>query len=137
MSKVTAISSHLMLRAVVGGLALVFQVMRRVDPRFSRAVASFRAIYEFRCDQAMLQLVFYDGRIRSTSGVTAAPDYTIEFIDLPGALLHLAQSPNDVLRLQLENKVSSAGNLHYLFRLGYLLGLATRWLEWRSWLSKR
>ena len=125
------LTTRLALRAVVDGLALLFEVTRRLDRRFARAIANLSATYELQAGTAARQLVIRQGRARARAAGHARPDYRVTFVDLPGALGRLSRRPNDVLRLQLENQIQPAGNVHHLFQLGYLLGLARHALKAR------
>ncbi len=111
---------HLMVLAIWLALILV----RAFEPRLSRAVSGFEATYCFRQGRAARLLSFSAGRISTRRGVRESPaDYEITFIDLPGAVRHLRKRPNDLLTLMATNKITRSGNDHYLFKLGYMLGV--------------
>ena len=129
------LAEALLLRSAASGLATLLELSARLDRRCARAIRALRATYELRYGRAARRLLFDGGRVRTSGARAGEPDYSVTFVDLPGALSQLARSPGDVLRLQLENKVQPAGNVYYLFQLGYLLGLAARQLEEKAkWL---
>jgi len=115
-----------LLHSAISGVAAAFELARRLDPGFRRAVAGFSAIYQFSHGAQVRQLRFADGRVTSRAGAATRPDFEVNFIDLRGALKRLRHHPDDVLGLQLENKIQESGNIYYLFRLGYLFGLLRR-----------
>jgi len=111
------------LHALVVGLALLFAWMQRAEPRFRRALAGFDATYLFRYGTAARQLVFSKGKVLSRRGSGLNPDFTLTFVDLPGALRHLAARPHDVLQLMIDNRIRQSGNKFFIFKLGYLAAL--------------
>jgi hypothetical protein len=117
---------RLLLRATVEALATSFDLARRLDPSFRRALEGFEATYQFSHGATSHQLCISPDRIRARPGRAASADYEVVFFDLRAALLRLRRDPSDLLGLQLENLIEETGNIHYLFRLGYLFGLLQR-----------
>jgi hypothetical protein len=119
-----AIGEGALLHALVIGLATVLEIGRRGDHRLDDALSGFEARYLFRAGASARQLLIRgERRVCSRAGIGEAPDFEISFLDLHGALVGLRNGPQDVFQLLLENKIDQRGNKHYLFRLGYLLGL--------------
>ena len=117
-----------MLHGLVTAMWAVFNVVGRSDPRFRRAIADFEGRYQFRAGTTTRRLVFDRGKVRAPLSIRAArepsdPDFEILFLDLPGAISGMRDHPHDVIHLLLENKIDQTGNKHYLFKLGYLVGL--------------
>jgi len=119
-------ADQLLLRATVTAVAQSLDLARRIDPACRRALQDFEATYQFVHGDDAHQLCFAQGRVRARPGRAPRADYELVFIDLRAALQRLRHNPNDVLGLQLENLIEETGNIYYLFRLGYLLGLLQR-----------
>lgn len=116
-----------LLHGSVIGTWLVFKLARRLDPRMKKATKTFEATYQFRSGSAVRRLIFTGGRVTTRRGAVADPDYELVLLDPPAVIRQLAEDPNDVLRLLMDNKVRQRGNMYYLFRYGYLWGLCRRY----------
>lgn len=112
-----------MLHLFLMALGFLFNCFRIFDGRFGRAVRSYEAEYAFRTPSSARTLLFSRGRIRTRKGVGPSPDYEIVILDPPGALKTLMKNPDDLLTLIVENKINQKGNLFFLYKLGYLVGL--------------
>ncbi len=113
-----------LLHVILVAAGVLFNFFRLMDRRFSRAVDSFEAVYVIRTPSAARSLVFGRGRIRTRRGADGSPDYEIALLDPPGALKGILENPNDLITLVVENKINQQGNLFYLYKIGYLIGLA-------------
>jgi hypothetical protein len=122
-ARLDAIREQALLHGLVIGLASALELGRHLDERLHSAIASFDACYQFRAGEAARQLVFSDGRVRTFRGRCESPDFEVTFLELACSLDRLRGGPQHVFRLLLENKIDQRGNKHYLFRLGYLIGL--------------
>lgn len=119
------LTNQFLLQGFVLTLLAVFRAAWLMDPRFRKAVRSFRATYVFHSGDAAGQLVFKPGgRFHfSPRPASGREDYRVDFLDLPAAVERMAEDPNDVIRLLLENRVDASGNVYYLFHFGYLCEL--------------
>lgn len=115
--------------ASVLGLWAMFNCFRLFDMRFRKSVESFAAQYQFRMSSCARTLVFRGGRIRTRRGTVQNPDYVIRILDPPGLLRSVRDSRVDPISLVMENKISQSGNLFFLYRFGYLLGLCEARLD--------
>ena len=116
---------------LIYGVWLLFNIMKRISPPMGRTLADFSAVYGFRSNYAVRQMVFDRGKIRIRQKWQDQPDFELTFIDFPGAVSLLRQHPGDMIRLLLENKIHKQGNIYFLFKLGYLFGLCQRVLTER------
>lgn len=114
---------------MVMGTAALFDLVRRADPRFRKALEGFDATYQFRTGGTAHRLIFDHGRIRTRPGRTSSPDYELNLLDPVGVVRRLVEDPNKTINLLMENKIDQRGNNYYLFKYGYLMGLADRWVK--------
>lgn len=124
-----------MLNLAVSLIWAMFKLVRRFEPRFRQSLRGFDAVLEFRNEGASLQLIFAGGDI-TLSRKRRTPDFSIDFVDLPGAIEAMKNDPGNVLRLLLENKITKSGNNYYLMKFGYLTSLSERFFDERATLVK-
>lgn len=112
-----------LLHVLVMAAGLLFTCFRLLDSRFRRAVESFEAVYSFQTPSSSRALVFDNGRINTRRRVVGPPDFEIRLLDPRGALRSILRNPNDLITLVVENKINQRGNLFFLYKFGYLVGL--------------
>ncbi len=117
------------LHGFVLGIGALFSVASRLDPTIRDALSDVNATYLFHSGRASRSLILRGGRARTRNRLKAAPDFTLHFLDLDGALRTLSKEPESVLRLLSEGRIRQEGNDYYLFQFGYLVGLCERRLR--------
>lgn len=115
----------ILFHSLILALWAVFNFFGLFDKRFKKSVESFSATYQFRTPSTARVLVFDGGRIRTRRGTVSSSDYEVTIPDPLALLKSLNNNQNDPLSLVMENKISQSGNLFFLYRFGYLLGLCS------------
>ena len=121
----------------LGALSIwtLFKIVRRFDARFRRSLNGFDAVIRFRTDGSSVHLIFADGNV-SLARRIQNPDFTIDFLDMPGVVEIMKKDSGNMMRLLFENKITKSGNNYYLMKLGYLASLSERFINERAGVVK-
>jgi len=107
-------------------LAFALRRAKKKDPMLERALDSFNGVYRFENGPKTLQwyLVLKNGEVKLERECDQPPNFTFSLNHPKDLSLRVRQE--HILEVLISNKIGQAGDLYYLYQLGFIISLLRR-----------